>query len=113
MFEDNEEKAGKRAEFMKEHLIFLESKAEQISAAGPMKDAKTGLPAGGMWLVSAQSREEVTDLVTADPFWPAGLRKSFKILEWTKVHEVEAGRISGLGDAAGSEFRKIERFRRP
>jgi uncharacterized protein YciI len=86
MFEDNEEKAGKRSEFMKEHLAFLKSKAEQISAAGPMKDAETGLPAGGMWLVSARSREEVIDLVMADPFWPTGLRKSFKILEWTRVH---------------------------
>jgi uncharacterized protein YciI len=113
MFEDNEEKAGKRAEFMKENLALLESKARQISAAGPMKDAKTGLPAGGMWLVSAESREEVIDLVTADPFWPTGLRKSFKLLEWTKVHVAKARRIGGLGDAAGSEFRQIERLRRP
>ena len=86
MFEDNEEKAGKRGEFMKEHLAFLRSKAAQISAAGPMKDTETGLPAGGMWLVRAGSREEVVDLVMADPFWPTGLRKSFKILEWSRVH---------------------------
>ena len=86
MFEDNEEKTGKRGEFMNEHLAFLKSKAAQISAAGPMKDAQTGLPAGGMWLVSAKSREEVIDLVMADPFWPTGLRKSFRIFEWTRVH---------------------------
>jgi len=86
MFEDNEEKAGKRGEFMKEHLAFLKSNAKQIAAAGPMKDSETGLPAGGMWLVSAQSREEVIELVMTDPFWPTGLRKSFKILEWTRVH---------------------------
>ena len=86
MFEDNEEKAGKRGQFMKEHLAFLRSKAAQISAAGPMKDTETGLPAGGMWLVSAGSREEVVDLVMADPFWPTGLRKSFRILEWSRVH---------------------------
>jgi uncharacterized protein len=85
MFEDNEEKASKRGEFMKEHLAFLRSKA-QISSAGPMKNAETGLPAGGMWLVRAGSREEVVDLVMADPFWPTGLRKSFKILEWSRVH---------------------------
>jgi uncharacterized protein len=85
LFEDNEEKAGKRAEFMKEHLAFLRSNAAQISAAGPIKDAENGSPAGGLWLVSAQNREEVVNLVMADPFWPTGLRKSFKILEWTKV----------------------------
>lgn len=86
LFEDNDEKAGKRAEFMKEHLVFLKSKAKQISAAGPLKDAASGSPAGGLWLVSAQSREEVVALVKADPFWPTGLRKSYRILEWTKVH---------------------------
>jgi uncharacterized protein len=86
MFEDNEERAGMRGGFMKEHLAFLKSNAKKISAAGPMKDAETGLPAGGMWLVSARSREEVIELVMTDPFWPTGLRKSFKILEWTRVH---------------------------
>jgi uncharacterized protein len=86
LFEDNEEKAGKRGEFMKEHLAFLKSKAKRIAAAGPLKDSENGLPAGGIWLVSAQSREEVIELVMADPFWPTGLRKSFRILEWTRVH---------------------------
>jgi uncharacterized protein YciI len=84
LFEDNEEKSGKRQEFMKEHLAFLKSK--RISAAGPLKDAATGLPAGGLWLVSAESRNAVIGLVKTDPFWPTGLRKSFRILEWTKVH---------------------------
>jgi uncharacterized protein YciI len=92
LFEDNDEKAGKRAEFMKEHLAFLRSNAEQISAAGPLKDAGTGLPAGSLWLARAGSHEEVTALVKADPFWPTGLRKSYKIVEWTKVHAVQAER---------------------
>ncbi|MGE3872694.1 MAG: YciI family protein [Parvibaculaceae bacterium] len=86
IFEDNEEKSGKRAEFMKKHLAFLSAHARQISAAGPMKDAQTGLPAGGLWLVSAEAREDVVGLVMADPFWPTGLRKSYQILEWKKVH---------------------------
>ena len=55
MFEDNEKEAGKRGEFMQEHLAFLRSKVQQISAAGPLKDVETGLPAGGLWLVSADS----------------------------------------------------------
>lgn len=90
MFEDNDDKAGKRAEFMKEHLAFLRSHAGEISAAGPLKDAETGMPAGGLWLVRAGSREEVVALIEADPFWPTGLRKSYKILQWTKVHAVQA-----------------------
>ena len=90
VFVDNEEKAGKRAEFMNGHLAFLRAHAEEISAAGPLKDAETGLPAGGLWLVSAETREAVIALVMADPFWPTGLRKSYRILEWKKVHDVEA-----------------------
>ena len=94
LFEDNEEKAGKRMEFMKEHLNFLEANAAQISAAGPMKDAKTGLPAGGMWLVNADSLDDVMTLIMADPFWPTGIRKSFEIREWTKVYADGARRIN-------------------
>lgn len=90
LFEDNDNKAGKRAKFMKEHLAFLRSHAGAISAAGPLKDAETELPAGGLWLVRAESREAVVALIEADPFWPTGLRKSYKILEWTKVHAVQA-----------------------
>jgi uncharacterized protein YciI len=86
MFDDNDERSDQRGKFMSEHLAFLKSKPDQISAAGPLKDAKTGLPAGGLWLVSAESREHVVALVMADPFWPTGLRKSFRILEWTMVH---------------------------
>ena len=92
MFEDNDDKAGKRAEFMKEHLAFLRMNAAQVSAAGPLNDAGNGSPAGGLWLVSAKSPDEVEALVKADPFWPTGLRKSYTILEWTKVHSVQAGR---------------------
>ena len=62
---------------------------QQISAAGPLKDPETGLAAGGLWLVRAKSREEVAALVKADPLWPTGLRKSFTVLEWTKVHAIE------------------------
>jgi uncharacterized protein len=93
LFEDNDEKAGKRAEFMTEHLAFLRLHAEAISAAGPLKDAETGMPAGGLWLVRAHSREAVMALIEADPFWPTGLRKSYKILQWTKVHAAEAGSV--------------------
>lgn len=84
LFEDNPEKAGKRAELMSAHLAFLRSKGDQVPGAGPLTDAH--LPAGGLWLVNAESREDVMTLVKEDPFWPTGLRKSVRILEWTKVH---------------------------
>jgi uncharacterized protein YciI len=84
-FEDNADKSDMRARFMSDHLAFLTSNGDQIEAAGPMKDAETGMPAGGLWLVRAEQASQVRTLVEADPFWPTGLRKSVRILEWTQV----------------------------
>jgi uncharacterized protein YciI len=89
IFEDDDKIVSKRAEFMSDHLAFLRSHAGRIAAAGPLRDAATGASAGGLWLVSAASCLEVETLVKADPFWPTGLRKSFRIVEWTKVHAVQ------------------------
>ena len=50
-----------------------------------MRDAESGEPAGGLWLVHADRQEAVRELIEADPFWPTGLRKSVRILEWTQV----------------------------
>lgn len=102
MFEDNERNAHKRAELMVEHLAFLRANAMQISAAGPLKDAEAGTPAGGLWLVSAASPAQVAALVKADPFWPTGLRKSFRILEWIKVFAPLQESLERPGGCEGS-----------
>ncbi|MEO3433701.1 YciI family protein [Inquilinus sp. CAU 1745] len=85
LLEDDDSQAGERAKHMQEHLAFLERNAASIDSAGPLKDAKTGEPAGGLWLVRADNAEEVRAHIEADPFWPTGLRKSVRILEWTQV----------------------------
>ncbi len=85
LFEDNEAKAGERANHMAKHLAFLEAHSGEIAAAGPLKDAAAQTPAGGLWLVEAASYEAVDRLIKEDPFWPTGLRKSFRILQWTQV----------------------------
>lgn len=85
LFEDDESHADKRSVHMAAHLAFLERNASRITAAGPMKDAADGRPAGGLWLVTAENAEAVQALVEEDPFWPTGLRKSLRILQWTQV----------------------------
>lgn len=85
VFEDNDEQAGMRKAHMDEHLAFLEKNAEKVRAAGPLKDAVTDAPAGGLWLVEATDTTEVQTLIETDPFWPTGLRKSVRILEWRHV----------------------------
>jgi uncharacterized protein YciI len=85
-FEDNAEKAGERAKHMGAHLAFLEKNLDRVKAAGPLLDPATGAGAGGLWLVDEHGAADVRRLVEADPFWPTGLRKSVRILQWKQVY---------------------------
>jgi uncharacterized protein len=84
LFTDNPARADQRQRFMPDHLAFLERNAARIRAAGPLKEAD-GTPAGGLWLVEAESAEAVIALTREDPFWLTGLRQSVRVLEWTQV----------------------------
>jgi uncharacterized protein YciI len=85
LFEDSPRANGDlRRQHMPEHLAFLERNATKVRAAGPLKTAD-GQGAGGLWIVEATDASEVDLLVKEDPFWPTGLRKSVRILEWAQV----------------------------
>jgi uncharacterized protein len=85
LFEDNTALAADvRRQRMSAHLSFLEKNAARIRAAGPLR-ASSGDPAGGLWVVEADSSDEVDALVKDDPFWPTGLRRSVRILSWSQV----------------------------
>ncbi len=85
LFEDDASRATMRPKYMPDHLAFLESNAARIRDAGPLKDTESDVPAGGLWIVEADSPQVVQGLVRADPFWSTGLRKSVRVLEWTQV----------------------------
>ena len=85
VFEDDDRHADMRTKHMQAHLGFLRKHAETIEAAGPLTDTTTGMPAGGLWVVKAESPAAVRALIEEDPFWPTGLRKSVRILEWKQV----------------------------
>jgi len=85
LFEDNPNLgADARRKHMPAHLAFLEKNAARIKAAGPLK-LSSGDPAGGLWVVAADSPAAVDMLVKQDPFWPTGLRRSVRILSWSQV----------------------------
>lgn len=85
LFEDNSQGAEEiRRQHFAAHLNFLQRNAHAVKAAGPLRDTD-GLPAGGLWLVEAGDREEVDRLVRDDPFWPTGLRRSVRVLQWHQV----------------------------
>jgi uncharacterized protein YciI len=85
LFEDDASRSQMRTQHMPDHLAFLESYGRIIHAAGPLTDASDHSAAGGLWLVDANSLEEVSALYKADPLWSTGLRKSVRVLEWKQV----------------------------
>jgi hypothetical protein len=85
LFEDEPARADMRQRHMPDHLAFLERNAEHIRAAGPLRDTADDAPAGGLWLVEADGPAAVAQLTRDDPFWPTGLRRAVRILEWTQV----------------------------
>jgi uncharacterized protein len=94
LFEDDPDRAREvRGRLMPAHLDFLERNAGKVQAAGPLRDAADGAPAGGLWLVDAGDKAAVDALVRDDPFWPTGLRRSVSVLEWTRVFADGARRI--------------------
>jgi len=85
LFEDDKDLGQDlRREYLPAHLAFLEKHKAHISAAGPLLSAD-GEPEGGLWLVDAETREAVIALVKEDPFWPTGLRRSYRISTWKQV----------------------------
>ncbi|HVJ33432.1 MAG TPA: YciI family protein [Terriglobia bacterium] len=95
LFEDDDDFSDMRARHMPAHRAFL-ARHPGIIAAGPLGDAATGMAAGGMWLVGGGSADEITALVREDPFWPTGLRKSVRILEWRLVHALGESGLATL-----------------
>jgi uncharacterized protein YciI len=83
LLEDDPAHADVRPRLMPQHLDFLKRNAAEILEADPLSEA--GAPAGGLWIVEAGSPERVKQLIEADPFWPAGLRKSVRTLAWRRV----------------------------
>lgn len=83
LFEDAPNHDHVRARHMSDHLAFLTAHADVIQSAGPLFDQDDA--AGGAWVVTVASADAARALVKADPFWPTGLRKSFRILRWKHV----------------------------
>lgn len=84
-FEDEGSAAAQRELHMQAHLAFLHRNGDRITAAGPLREPRSGLPSGGMWTVDCSTEDEVWDLVKSDPFWPTGLRKSVAVYLWNRV----------------------------
>lgn len=82
------DKAGSqiiREQHLAAHISWLDERRQTILVAGSLRESPEANPIGAMWIVKAQSKSEVADLYTTDPFWTHGLRESVEILHWAKA----------------------------
>ncbi len=82
-FHDNPGMEHRRQQHMQDHLAFLERHGRAVIGAGPLFSGDAG--DGGLWLVDAETPEEVEAMVRADPLFASGLRRSWDIQEWRQV----------------------------
>jgi uncharacterized protein YciI len=52
--------------------------------AGALRPDTGGPATGGLWLIEAANRAEAERICTEDPFYTAGLRKSFRLEAWSR-----------------------------
>lgn len=83
LFTDNPDHEDQRQIHMQAHLSFLETLGPKMLAAGPLLDEGSGQ--GGLWLVEADTTDQVEQMIRDDPFYPTGLRQSWRILTWRQV----------------------------
>lgn len=67
------------------HLTWLAERERQILIAGSLREGTGSNPIAGLWIVEAESKEEVENLYQSDPFWVNGLRDGVEILHWSKA----------------------------
>ena len=73
-----------RQQFLGAHLEWLE-RHPSILVAGSLRPEPEAAPVGALWIVEAESKEEIEALFQSDPFWTAGLRQGCEILHWFKA----------------------------
>jgi uncharacterized protein len=84
-FEDKAGVGELRQKLLQDHFAFLDRVKEKVLVAGSMREIPTDKPVGGLWIIEAESEEEVRDIFKDDPFWVNGIRASVRINRWVKA----------------------------
>ena len=74
-----------RAKHLKAHIDWVAEHAETVRVAGSLRVDPDDVPKGGLWIVEAESKEAIHQLMQTDPFWTCGLRQSVEVLHWSKA----------------------------
>lgn len=61
------------------HLAWIRTKSTQVKLAGPMLDEATGGMTGSVLLIEAETRADLDELLSEDPYAKAGLFETVQI----------------------------------
>ena len=86
IFTDKPGHGDVRAANLQAHIDWLEQNKDVIPIGGSLRDNLGEVPKGGLWVVEAEAKEQIEDLLQSDPFFIAGLRQSYEILHWSKAN---------------------------
>jgi len=86
-FDDTPAMLKHRKQHGARHIEYLKAHADKILVGGGLRAAPEAPFVGGLWIVDAESHDEVLDLVLADPYFAPEHRR-FEILAWGKAIDV-------------------------
>ena len=87
IFKDKFNSAELRQLHLAAHLAWLDLHQSVIRISGSLRAELDQTPAGGLWIVEAETKKAILDLLETDPFWIIGLRESVEIFHWSKAFE--------------------------
>jgi len=88
IFDDTPGMLVHRREFGDKHIAYLEQNADQILVGGGLRPIPGAPFVGGLWIVEAESHDDVVNLVLEDPYFCPEHRR-FNIFSWGKAIEKE------------------------
>ncbi len=87
IFKDKPNTGDLRKTHLAAHIAWLDLHQSMVRIGGSLRSELDQTPAGGLWIVEADSKKTIQDLLETDPFWTFGLRQSVEILHWSKAFE--------------------------
>jgi uncharacterized protein len=85
IFKDKPNSGELRKAHLAVHIAWLDLHQSVIRIGGSLRTELDQTLAGGLWIVEADSKKTILDLIETDPFWIAGLRQSVEVFHWSKA----------------------------
>jgi uncharacterized protein len=87
IFKDKLNSTELRKVHLSAHLTWLDLHQSVVRIGGSLRSEPEQIPVGGLWIVEAETKQAIYDLLETDPFWIIGLRESVEIFHWSKAFE--------------------------